>query len=156
MKKILLILSALLLASTAHADTCSANLTGAFVPAQATAICSKGFSTGTAKVGGLNFPSTTFETVAGAGTTVADAAALSATKHTHQITGADGVKGWKFASATIGQVEILLNTTAGVAKVYAVSGGTCNGGSADTACTLVTGIAPHICYATAANAWICG
>lgn len=104
---------------------------------------------------GLNVPAANFETVAGAGTTVSDAAALSATKHIHQITGANGTVGWKFASATAGQVEILLNTTAGVPKVYAVSGGTCNGGAADAACTLVTGIVAHVCYATAANAWIC-
>lgn len=104
---------------------------------------------------GLNFPAANFETVAGAGTTVADAAALSSTKHIHQITGANGTVGWKFASATAGQTEILLNTTAGVPKVYAVAGGTCNGGAADVACTLVTGIVAHVCYATASNAWIC-
>lgn len=104
---------------------------------------------------GLNFPAANFETVAGAGSTVSDAAALSGTKHIHQLTGANGTVGWKFASATAGQVEILLNTTAGVPKVYAVAGGTCNGGAADAACTLVTGIVAHVCYATAANAWIC-
>lgn len=104
---------------------------------------------------GIQVPAANFETVAGAGSTVSDAAALSATKHVHQLTGANGTVGWKFASATAGQVEILLNTTAGVPKVYAVSGGTCNGGAADAACTLVTGIVAHICYATAANAWIC-
>lgn len=104
---------------------------------------------------GLLFPTANEEAVAGAGTTVADAAALSATKHIHQLTGANGAVGWKFPSATVGSLEILLNTTAGVPKVYAVSGGTCNGGGADVACTLVTGIVAHICYATAANTWIC-
>lgn len=98
---------------------------------------------------------TNVETVAGAGTTVADAAALSATKGFHQLTGANGTVGWKFPSATAGDVHFLLNTTAGVPKVYAVSGGTCNGGAADAACTLVTGIVAHICYATSATAWIC-
>lgn len=112
-------------------------------------------ATGSTTTTGLNFPAANFETVAGAGSTVSDAAALSATKHVHQITGANGTLGWKFASATAGQFEVLLNTTAGVAKVYAVAGGTCNGGSADAACTLLSGIAPHLCYATAANAWIC-
>lgn len=104
---------------------------------------------------GLQVPAANFETVAGAGSTVSDAAALSGTKHIHQLTGANGTVGWKFASATAGQVEILLNTTAGVPKIYAVAGGTCNGGAADAACTLVTGIVAHVCYATAANAWIC-
>lgn len=104
---------------------------------------------------GILNPTANEEAVAGAGTTVADAAALSATKHIHQITGANGTVGWKFPSLTVGQVEFLLNTTAGVPKVYAVSGGTCNGGATDAACTLVTGIAPHICWAAAANTLIC-
>jgi hypothetical protein len=104
---------------------------------------------------GMLVPAANEEAVAGAGTTVADAAALSATKHIHQITGANGTVGWKFASSTAGQVEWLLSTTAGVPKVYAVSGGTCNGGAADAACTLLSGITVHMCYATAANAWIC-
>jgi len=99
--------------------------------------------------------STNVEAVAGAGTTVADAAALSASKMFHQITGANGTVGWKFPSLTAGDVHFLLSTTAGVPKVYAVSGGTCNGGAADAACTLVTGIVVHVCYATASNAIIC-
>lgn len=105
---------------------------------------------------GLVVPVASYESVAGAGTTVADAAALASAIHVHRLTGANGTVGWKFASATAGQVEILLNTTAGVPKIYAVSGGTCNGGAADAACTLTTGVFSHICYATAANAWICG
>lgn len=105
---------------------------------------------------GMNVPTANEEAVAGAGTTVADAAALSATKHVHQITGANGTVGWKFATAVTGQVEILLSTTAGVPKIYAVSGGSCNGGGADVACTLLSGISPHICWASSANAWICG
>ncbi len=108
----------------------------------------------TMTTGGLNV-GTNVESVAGAGTTVSDAAALSGSKHFHQITGANGTVGWKFATATVGQVEFLLSTTAGVPKVYAVAGGTCNGGGADVACTLVTGIVAHVCYATATNAWIC-
>lgn len=105
--------------------------------------------------GGIINPTANEESVAGAGTTVADASALSVTKHIHQITGANGTVGWKFASSAVGQVEILLNTTAGVPKIYAVSGGSCNGGGADVACTLTTGIFAHICWASAANAWIC-
>lgn len=101
-------------------------------------------------------PTSGYESVAGAGTTVADAAALSASKHIHQITGADGTVGWKFSTGLpIGQVEILLGTTAGVAKVYGESGSTCNGGATDAACTLTTGILPHICYKTAALTYIC-
>ena len=105
---------------------------------------------------GLNSPTAYEEAVAGAGTTVTDAAALSAVKHIHQLTGADGTKGWKFATGiVVGQIEILLNTTAGVPKIYGESGSTCNGGSADAACTLVTGIVAHICYKTASLTYIC-
>jgi hypothetical protein len=105
---------------------------------------------------GLVTTSTNEEAVAGAGTTVADAAALSATKHLHQLTGANGTVGWKFSSSTpVGSVEILLNTTAGVPKIYGESGSTCNGGATDAACTLVTGIAPHICWKSAALTYIC-
>lgn len=99
---------------------------------------------------------TTYEAVAGAGTTVADAAALSGTKYVHQITGANGTVGWKFVTATpVGSVQILLNTTAGVAKIYGESGSTMNGGSADAAFTALTGIKPIICIKTAALTYIC-
>lgn len=99
---------------------------------------------------------TTYEAVAGAGTTVADAAALSGTKYVHQITGANGTVGWKFVTATpIGSVQILLNTTAGVAKIYGESGSTINGGSADAAFSALTGIKPIICVKTAALTYIC-
>lgn len=96
------------------------------------------------------------DTVAGAGTTVADAAALSATSFVHRITGANGTVGWKFVTATpIGSVQILLNTTAGVAKIYGESGSTVNGGAADAAFTALTGIKPIICIKTAALTYIC-
>ena len=96
------------------------------------------------------------ETVAGAGTTVADAAQLSATKIVHRITGAKGTVGWKMsASMPVNSVQILLNTTAGVAKIYAESGGTVNGGSADAAFSALTGIKPIICIKTAALTYLC-
>lgn len=107
---------------------------------------------------GVELPAltTTFEAVAGAGTTVADAAALSGTKYVHQLTGANGTVGWKFVTATpIRSVQILLNTTAGVAKIYGESGSTINGGSVDAAFTALTGIKPIICIKTAALTYIC-
>jgi len=96
-----------------------------------------------------------FETVAGAGSTVADAGALSATKMFHQVTGANGTLGVKFATAAAGQVHYILNTTAGVLKVYAASGGTINGAAADAAFQALTGIKPILCVATGADTWIC-
>lgn len=99
---------------------------------------------------------TTSETVAGAGTTVSDAAALSGTKYVHQITGANGTVGWKFVTATpVGSVQILLNTTAGVAKIYGESGSTVNGGSVDAAFSALTGVKPIICIKTAALTYLC-
>jgi hypothetical protein len=99
---------------------------------------------------------TTYEVVAGAGTTVADAAALSGTKYVHQVTGANGTVGVKFVTATpVGSVQIILNTTAGVLKVYGESGSTVNGGSADAAFSALTGVKPIICIKTAALTYIC-
>lgn len=99
---------------------------------------------------------TTSETVAGAGTTVADAAALSGTLYVHRLTGANGTVGWKFVTATpIGSVQILLNTTAGVAKIYGESGSTVNGAAADAAFSALTGIKPIICIKTAALTYLC-
>lgn len=96
------------------------------------------------------------ETVAGAGTTVADAGQLSATKVIHRVTGADGTVGVKMsASMLVDGVQIILNTTAGVLKIYAESGGTVNGGSADAAFSALTGIKPIICVKTAALTYIC-
>ena len=99
---------------------------------------------------------TTYEAVAAAGSTVADAAALSGTKYVHQVTGADGTKGVKFVTATpVGSIQIILNTTAAVLKVYGESGSTVNGGSADAAFSALTGIKPIICIKTAALTYIC-
>ncbi|MBL0320549.1 MAG: hypothetical protein IPP74_14835 [Alphaproteobacteria bacterium] len=78
------------------------------------------------------------------------------TKYVHQITGANGTVGWKFVTATpVGSVQILLNTTAGVAKIYGESGSTVNGGSADAAFTALTGVKPIICIKTAALTYLC-
>lgn len=170
MKNILVSLFALFYASTAYAGTCEVGLIPAFSPAQAKAIC--GQIKGTFAVAGSQTVAGTLgvtglstltgqvalgsEEVAGAGTTVADAAALSATKGVHRITGANGTVGWKFVTATpVGSVQILLNTTAGVAKIYGESGSTVNGGAADAAFTALTGIKPIICVKTALLTYLC-
>lgn len=98
------------------------------------------------------------ETVAMAGSAQGDAAALSASKFLHQITGADGTKGVILPATTITSAAIchfLLNTTAGVAKVYPATGGTINGGSANAAFTALTGVKPIICCASATDTWVC-
>lgn len=104
---------------------------------------------------GTNLVAYGYESVAGAGTVIGDAAALSATKLVHRITGANGTVGWVLPTTTqIGTMHIFLNTTAGVALIYPASGGTMNGGSASAAFTALTGIKPIIAICTAADTWI--
>lgn len=164
MKKILVLIASLLIAGTAYAGECEVGLMPAFTANQATAICNKINGTldiqGNLTVDGLSTLSGQIaigsETVAGAGTDVTNAAQLSATVGVHRITGANGTVGWKFSSSTpIGSFQILLNGTAGVAKVYAEAGGTVNGGSADAAFSALTGIKPIICVKTAALTYLC-
>lgn len=108
--------------------------------------------------GGVLGPANGLEAVAGAGTTAADAAALSATKFLHRITGANGTVGWILPATTITSAavcHIMLNTTAGVALIYPATGGTTNGGSANVAFTALTGIKPIICCGSATDTWLC-
>jgi len=180
MKLILIALLSLLLIcrNTAWAEgtTCAAKLLPTFTAQQARAICTQ--IKGTFAIAGNQTVAGTLavtgattltglatlngqlalgsESVAGAGTTVADAAALSAATGVHRITGANGTVGWKFVVGTpIGSHQILLNTTAGVAKVYGESGSTVNGAAADAAFSALTGIKPIICVKTAALTYLC-
>ena len=153
MKKILFILALLLVGrNTAWADACAVNLGNVFTPAQQTKLCAQ---FGTFPVGAAI---ANYEVVAGAGTVIGDAADLSGTKFIHQITGANGTVGWQLPTVTAAnenQVHVLLNTTAGVAKLWPESGGTINGGSASAAFSALTGIKPIICVVTAAATWVC-
>lgn len=144
MKRIIFIL-ALFVANSAHADDAGiTKLMGLGMPSQLASQVDANYYPGT------------LETVAGAGTTVADAAALSATTGVHRITGANGTVGWKFTATTpINSVHYLLNTTAGVAKIYGESGSTVNGAAVDAAFSALTGIKPIICVKTAALTYIC-
>lgn len=165
MKRILIAaLLAVTSISSAHAGPCETSLMPAFPGRQATAICNEIRGTlavkGAVTVAGLSTLNGQLalgsETVAGAGTTVADAAQLSASVGVHRITGANGTVGWKFSSSTpVGSVQVLLNTTAGVALVYGETGSTVNGGSANAAFTALTGIKPIVCVKTAALTYLC-
>lgn len=150
MRSIVITISLLLAATPVYADTCSKNLVPVFTSAQATLVCKKGLQ--------QVEPTANFEVVASAGNAQSNAAALSGTKYFHQVTGADGTKGVILAAAAaadVGEVHTILNTTAGVLKVYPASGGTINGAAADAAFSALTGIKPIICYTTAASTWIC-
>lgn len=151
MKNILVILS-IFIGVEAHGQVTAQDLMAVGIPAAAAVKLTEVTTVATT---GITFPVANYEAVAGAGTTIANATAMSVTKHVHRLTGANGTVGWKFGTSVAGQFEVLLNTTAGVPLIYAASGGTCNGGSADAACTLVTGIVAHLCYSTAVNTWIC-
>jgi hypothetical protein len=148
MKKLIALLI-LGLTGTVHAD-CTDALGNVFTPAQRVTLCSV--------LGTLPVGSTNFETVAGAGTVIGDAADLSGTVYVHRLTGADGTVGWQLPTVTalnVNQVHFLLNTTAGVAKIWPESGGTINGGSASAAFSALTGIKPIICVVSAAATWVC-
>lgn len=166
----------MLLAAPVYADTCATSLMPAFTANQATALCTKlndsiaeSLVPQTTNAIDLGSASKLFKTlflgtslvlphevVAGAGSSVSDAAALSASKIVHQITGANNSLGWKFPVTTqVGTTHILQNTTAGVAKIYAAAGGTINGAAADAAFSALTGIKPIVCIATGTDTWIC-
>jgi hypothetical protein len=150
MKRIIGLVLSLFVAGTAFGDACSKSLMPLFTANQAVKLCS---SFGTLRVGTSNF-----EVVAGAGTVIGDAADLSGTVFIHQLTGANGTVGWQLPTVTaanVNQAHFLLNTTAGVAKLWPESGGTINGGSASAAFSALTGIKPIICVVTAAATWIC-
>lgn len=158
MKKV--ILAILLFTGVAEAQTCASKLMPAFTAAQAVEICtgvSEPTISGTINgISGLNLSTANgFETVAGAGTNQGSAAALSATKHFHRITGANGTVGWLLPAASAGDIHVMLNTTAGVADLYPQTGGTINGAAANAVFEPLTGIKPIICIATTALDWIC-
>lgn len=89
--------------------------------------------------------------VAGAGTVIGDAAALS-TGFT-VITGANGTVGWILPVTTGGDVVIIKGTTAGVAKLWPQSGGQINAVGTSTAMSLASGVIPAILISISATQW---
>lgn len=89
--------------------------------------------------------------VAGAGSVIDDAAALS-TGFT-VITGANGTLGWKLPVTTGGDVVILKGTTAGVAKIWPQTGGQINAVGTSTAMSLASGAIPVILISISATQW---
>lgn len=89
--------------------------------------------------------------VAGAGSVIGDAAALS-TGFT-VITGANGTLGWILPVTTGGDVVILKGTTNGVAKLWPQTGGQINGVGTSTAMSLASGLIPVILISISATQW---
>lgn len=94
----------------------------------------------------------TVSPVAAAGSTVADAAALPATALSH-ITSDSAAKGVKFATVTAATVKIVINNSSTAAELYAASGGTVNGLSAD-ASVVIPASKGVLAVSTGADTWI--
>lgn len=74
--------------------------------------------------------------LASAGSTQADAAALSATAPFTNVSGGDGTKGVVLPVLPAGSMLHIYNAGAGALKIYPASGGAINGGSANAALSL--------------------
>ncbi len=90
--------------------------------------------------------------VAAAGTTVADAGQLASTMVNH-ITSDGASKGVKFPTGAQNHLMIVINDSATAAELYAASGGTVNGLSAD-ASVVIPASKGVLAFCTAANTWI--
>lgn len=90
--------------------------------------------------------------VAAAGTTVADAGQLASTMINH-ITSDGATKGVKFPTGAQNHLMIVINNSSTAAELYAASGGTVNGLSAD-ASVVIPASKGVLAFATGADTWI--
>lgn len=90
--------------------------------------------------------------VAAAGSTVADAGQLASTIVNH-ITSDGATKGVKFPTGAQNHLMIVINNSGTAAELYAASGGTINGLSAD-ASVVIPASKGVIAFATGADTWI--
>lgn len=90
--------------------------------------------------------------VAAAGSTVANAAQLGDAAVVH-ITSDSAAKGVKLPAVAAPAIKIVINDSATAAKLYAESGGTVNGLTADAA-VVVAASKGLLCFATAAKTWV--
>jgi hypothetical protein len=103
-------------------------------------------NTGIMKIGQTVTP------VAAAGSTVADAGQLGSSSIVH-ITSDSATKGAKLDTGVANQVVFVFNDSATAAELYAASGGTINGLSAD-ASVVVPASKGLLCICTGADTWI--
>lgn len=89
--------------------------------------------------------------VAAAGSTVADAGQLGSA-NVVTISSDGATKGVKLPTGQAGQIVTVINTTATACELYAASGGTVNGLSAD-ASIVVPASKGVLCVCTASNTW---
>jgi hypothetical protein len=90
--------------------------------------------------------------IAAAGSTVADAGQLGAA-NVVLISSDSATKGVKLGTGVAGQVVFIINTSATAAELYAASGGTVNGLSAD-ASVVVPASKGLMLFCTAADTWL--
>ena len=90
--------------------------------------------------------------VAAAGSTVADAGQLAAAAVV-LVTSDGAAKGVKLPTGVAGMVIEVINTTSTAAELYAASGGTVNGLSADASVVLTASTGAR-CICTAADTWL--
>lgn len=95
---------------------------------------------------------TTATPVAAAGSTVADAGQLTGTLITN-ITSDGATKGVKLPTGVAGMMQIVINGSATACELYAASGGTVNGLSAD-ASIVVPASKGVLCLCNAADTWV--
>jgi hypothetical protein len=128
--------------------TASGSAANTFAGSTGTFVTSTGLNT----LSGLVAIKTIATPVAAAGSTVADAGQLGAANVV--LISSDGAtKGVKLGTGVSGQVIYVINTSATAAELYAASGGTVNGLSAD-ASIVVPASKGVICICTAADTWV--
>lgn len=89
--------------------------------------------------------------VAAAGSTVADAGQLGSSRLVY-LTSDSSAKGVKLPTGIAGMEIKVINTSSTAAKIYAASGGTLNGGSADAA-KVIPASKGTWCFCSAADTW---
>lgn len=89
--------------------------------------------------------------VTAAGSTQGDAAQLY--HGFNVVTGADGTKGVILPTAVPGMIVYVKGVTSGVLKIYGKTGAAINGGSANAALSLTTGLMPTILIASSTTQW---
>lgn len=103
-------------------------------------------------LGGILRVDHTVTPVAAAGSTVADAGQLGSTGITH-ITSDGATKGVKFPTGAKNDVHVVINDSSTAAELYAATGGTVNGLSAN-ASVVIPASKGVIGFCTAADTWI--
>lgn len=149
MKKILsvfVLIVCLSFAQAAHADACGASLTTPFTSFQAKKLCAA-------------FSYAVPGTVAGAGTTQADATSVG-TSTVIKVTGADGTVGVNLPALSTLQpgssVAIINSSTASALKVYSAAAGELISGQSGTTAISLAAKLILTCTKYDASNWYCG